>query len=473
MSSNTENFDVVVIGGGPGGYPAAIRAAQNGAKVALIEKDHLGGTCLNVGCIPTKTLIANAEALKTVRRANEMGIVTGEISFDFAKMKERKDNVIKDLRDGLATLVKSNNISLIRGHARFISPTQIKVTGEDNVLIEAKSTIISTGSYPKELPFLPFDHKKVLCSTSILELTELPKRLIIIGGGVIGCEFASLYNEFDCEVTILEALNDIVPTEAQNISATLRKSFESKGINIHTGVFVEGVEHCEEGIKVIVSGQEAFLADKVLVSVGRSLNTADLGLEKAGVSVTKQGAIETNERMETNVPGIYAIGDITGLWQLAHVASHQGTVAANNCTNTPAQMHYNAVPSVIFTTPEIGTVGMTLEQALNDGHPATLGSFPFAALGKAQAALHTEGFAQVVIHKETGQILGAQVVGHEASGLVAEMAIAIANELTLESVTDTIHAHPTIAEVWLEAAMVANNTPIHLPPKKKRKTTTV
>jgi len=469
MAEKETHFDVVVIGGGPGGYPAAIKAAQNGAKVALIEKEHLGGTCLNWGCIPTKTLIANAELLSQIQKANDFGISVDKVSFDFGAMTDRKDNVVEGLRNGLSGLIKANKIELFRGFGQFTSPKQIKVTGEDNAIITTDKTIVACGSKPKEIKAFPFDHKKVMSSDSILALRQLPKSLVIIGGGVIGCEFASLYSKLGVKVTILEALPTIIPMESAGVSSELAKVFAENKIDVQTGVFVEGVDSTKKGIKVRIKEGDAVEAEMVLVAVGRDLNTFDMGLREAGVAVEKNGVVPVNEHMETGADGIYAIGDITGKWQLAHVATHQGIVAANNATGHNQVMHYEAVPSVIFTDPEIATVGLSLEKAQELGLPASLGAFPFKALGKAQAAMATEGFGQVVINSETNQVIGAQVIGHGASILIAEMAIAIANELTIECISDTIHAHPTTAEVWMEAAMMAEGLPLHLPPKRKKK----
>lgn len=463
-----KEFDVCVIGGGPGGYPAAIKAAQEGASVALVEKEFLGGTCLNWGCIPTKTLIANAEALHRIKNAEEFGIEVGSVAFDYSKMNDRKNRVVEKIRTSLTGLIASNKITLFKGHAAFSSPHEIKVSGETPERISAKNFIIATGSESRQLPSMPFDGKNILSSKEALSLSKLPKSIVIVGGGVIGCEFASLYHELGVSVTLLEALPHLLPLEATNISSELQSSFENRGIKVQTNVVVDNVTSSKAGAKVAIIGEKPIETEMVLVAVGRVANTEGLELGNAGLTTDKRGAITVNEKMETSVRGIYAIGDVTGEWWLAHVASHQGLVAAANATGGNAQMHYNAVPSVIFTKPEIGTVGMTLEKAIEAGLPATLGSFPFQALGKSQATFETEGFAQLVIHKHTGQILGAQVVGFEAATLVAEMGIAIANELTLECVTDTIHAHPTIAEVWLEAALSANDSPLHLPPKRKK-----
>jgi dihydrolipoamide dehydrogenase len=463
-----EEFDIAVIGGGPGGYPAAIKAAQLGKKVALIEAWELGGTCLNRGCIPTKTLIYNAHLWRKIQNAEEFGIQIEKANFDYGKMAKRKDKVVAQVRGGLETLIRSNGISLFRGFGKFLSPHEIKVNGKDNALITAKKTIIATGSEPRELPAFPFDYKTIHDSTSILKIEKLPSSIAIIGGGIIGCEFASLYQTFGVNVTILEMLPRIIPTESESVSNALDKAFLKKGIKILTNALVQGIDSSKNGVTVHLAGKETLTADIALVAVGRSLNVKNIGLENTGVIVKDDGLVQVNSKMETNVPNIYAVGDIASKWWLAHVASHQGLVAASNAAGVEAKMHYEAVPSVIFTEPEIGTVGYTLEDALKEGYDAKLGSFPFQALGKSQATGETEGFAQIVIEKRTGQILGAQVVGSEAATLVAEMAVAIANELTLDCLTHTIHAHPTVAEVWLEAALIANDTPLHLPFKKKQ-----
>lgn len=461
-----KKFDLAVIGAGPGGYVAAIKGAQLGLNVCLIEKQHLGGTCLNVGCIPTKTLLASAHILHEVKRAAEFGISTGPISFDYAKMKERKDGVISQMQKGLAALMQANKITVLKGHAEFLSPKEIKIKGEESAIIIADQTIIATGSQPIDIPAFPCDHKRVFNSTSILELTSLPKSLAIIGGGYIGCEFASLFHELGVKVTILEAFPSIVMAQGKTIAETLTAAFAKKGIEIRTGVKVEGIHHNNDSLSIQIQGHAPLEAEMALVSVGRKVLSSNLGLEKTAIATSDKGMIIVNDKMQTSTPGIYAIGDVTGISMLAHTASHQGIVAALNAAGKTARMHYNAIPAVIFTNPEIATIGLTLEQALEAGHKATVGKFPFQALGKAVASRSTEGFAQLIVNKATGQILGAQVVGSDAANLIAEVAIAMTNELTLDCIIDTVHAHPTIAESWLEAALLANDTPIHLPPKK-------
>ncbi len=461
-------YDVIVIGAGPGGYVAAIKASQTGKKVALIEKGDLGGTCLNVGCIPTKTLISSAAALHTVKKAADFGINVGDISINYAKMKERKDGVITRTRKSLEGLIQSNGIEILRGVASFVAPFELKVKGNDNVIIHGEKVIIASGSEPIDVAAFPCDHEKVFNSTSILELTTLPKSLAVIGGGYIGCEFASLFAELGVKVTVLEALPALVATQGKGISDALTAAFKKAGIDVQTGVMVEGIDRQGSGVSIRLKDKPPITADAVLVAIGRKVVSKDLGLELAGVMTSDRGAIGVNEKMETNVPGIYAIGDVTGLVMLAHVASHQGIVAAVNATGGQAAMHYDAVPAVIFTHPEIAMVGLTLEQAIEKGYAAVVGKFPFMALGKAAAAMETDGFAQIVIDQKTGQILGAQVVGHDAASLIAEIALAITNELTVDCLTETIHAHPTLPEAWLEAGLLAQNTPIHFPPKVKR-----
>lgn len=460
-----QHFDLAIIGSGPGGYVAAIKAAQKKSRVCLIEKGLLGGCCLNVGCIPTKTLLANAQVMQKILHAADYGITTSPVSFDYAKMKSRKDEVVNKIRKSLEGLILSNGISILRGQAEFLSPREIKIKGQDNLIVNAEKTIIATGSEPLDIPAFPCDHKRVFNSTSILELSALPKTLAVIGGGYIGCEFASLFSDLGVKVIILEALSSIVMLQGKSVAENLSRAFAKKGIEVRTGIMVEGIDQTSNGLSIRLKDNPALSCEMALVSVGRKIISSDLGLEKAGVIVNDKGMIAVNDQMQTNVPGIYAIGDVTGKYMLAHVASHQGIVAAVNASGESIKMHYNAVPAVIFTNPEIATVGMTLEQAQEAGYAARVGKFPFQALGKSIASIETEGFAQVIVDSKTSQILGAQVVGHEASTLIAEMGLAIANELTVDSVSETIHAHPTVAEAWAEAVL---DRPIHLPPKEKK-----
>lgn len=461
-------FDCAIIGSGPGGYVAAIRAAQRGLKTALIEARETGGTCLNRGCIPSKGLIARADVLRKMRESHKYGVQAQGISFDYGQMNQGKNEDVHKIRRSLEGLIASNKISIFHGHGKFVSPNEIKTNGKDNVFIQAKFIIIATGSEPRELSLCPFNYTTVHDSTSFLNLTSLPKQLIVVGGGVIGCEFASLHRTLGVEVTILELLPTILPMEGKIVSDTLSAAFKKQGIKIETQVQIQSVATDEEGVIFSLADGRKFSADMALVSVGRKYNSDNLGLEKTGVIVEPNGTIPVSDTMQTNVPHIYAIGDVTGKWILAHVASHQGLIAADHLTGHSVQMNYQAIPSAIFTHPEIATVGLSLEKALDQGYSAITGKFPFQALGKSQASLDTEGFAQVVVDKDTGQILGAQVIGYGASNLIAEMGLAISNELTMESITETIHAHPTQAEAWAEAAFLAEGLPLHWPPKGLR-----
>lgn len=468
MAMEEKKFDIAVLGGGPGGYPAAIRAAQLGKSVALIEAKELGGTCLNRGCIPSKALIAGAEFVGRLKDAPQFGIQIPHMGFDFNHLARHKDQVVEKMRKGLEGLISSNKITLFRGFGKLVSRHEIKVMGQDQASIISDKIIIATGSEPRNFPAFPFDYKRIHDSTSLLGMTELPKKILIIGGGVIGCEFASLYAHIGVEVTILELLPRILSTEAQEISEALTRAFHKRGIKVETGVKVQKIVSADQEVVAMVEGGRTFNADCCLVAVGRSLNTKNIGLEKAGVLVQENGLIAVNDKMETSVDGIYAVGDIASKWWLAHVASHQGIIAAENACGKSATMFYNAIPNVIFTDPEIGSVGLSLEEAAKQGYKAKIGAFPFQALGKSQATLQTEGFAQIVIDEKTGQILGAQVIGFEAATLIAQMTLAMTNELTVECVAETIHAHPTISEAWGEAALMAEGLPIHLPPKGKR-----
>lgn len=464
--STVERFDAAVIGAGPGGYVAAIRLAQNGKSVALIEKENLGGVCLNCGCIPTKTLISSSEVVSKIKKAESFGIQVKDFTIDFSKMKSRKDQVIEKIRKSLEGLLLANKIKIFRGKAEFESRNTLKVTGENPTKIEAESIIIATGSKPLDIPAFPCDHERIFNSTSILEQTKLPKSLVIVGGGYIGCEFASLYRELGVQVTIVEALPMIISAQGTTLSAALTKRFSKIGIQIETNVQVKKIDKHPQHLSVILSDGRQIETENVLVSIGRSIDTRDLKLENAGIGAGSKGEISVNGKMETSTKGIYAIGDVTMKAMLAHVASHQALVAADNILGQSALMHYHAVPAVIFTHPEIATVGYTQEQAKALGYNVKSAQFPLQALGKAQAMAETEGFAEIVFDTQYHQILGAQIFGSGASDLIGEMTLAIQNELTLENITETIHAHPTLAESWLEAALIGLNTPIHFPPKK-------
>lgn len=456
------NYDVVFIGGGPGGYVGAIKAALEGLKVALIEKEKVGGTCLMCGCIPTKTLIKHADVYRTVLHAQDFGIDVSSVALDYNKVKLRKDRVVNELWQGVKTLLTSHGVDVYAGEGSFVSPSEVKVLGKETKILGAKHVVIATGSIPASLPNIQVDRYKIHDSTSILEMTKLPKKMIVLGAGYIGCEFASLFSQFGVDVAMCEFLPGIVWMQGKRISDYLTKKFTEAGIHLHTGVYVERVEEKEQGVKVHLSNGKELEGDILLVSVGRKPYTEGLRLEKAGLGTNDRGFIEVDAYMKTNVFGIYAIGDVTGKSMLAHSASHQAMVAVENILGKKVAMNYDQVPAVIFTHPEIATVGMTLEQAKERGFDAVAKSFPFVALGKAKAGNETDGYAEIVIEKKTGRILGAFMIGHEAGNMIGEMTLAITQELTIESIAETIHPHPTLSEAWPEAAFALLNQPIHM-----------
>ena len=461
-------FDCVVIGAGPGGYVAAITAAQAGLKTALIEEREAGGTCLNRGCIPSKALLSAAEIVNQIRHANQFGIHVDNFSIDYPAMVQRKDSVVRSIRDGLNGLIRSNKITVFSGRGSLISSTEVKVLGETPSVIKARSIILATGSEPRAFPGIPFSPSspRILCSTGVLNLKELPQKLAIIGGGVIGCEFASLFHTLGSKVTVIEASQQILALNNPDISKTMLDKFSRQGLRFILGASVSAIQDMGERVRITINGNDEEY-DYVLVSIGRRLNTENIGLDKAGVICDERGVIPTDSTMRTNIPNIYAIGDITGQWQLAHVASHQGIVAARNIAGHRDEIDYSAVPSVIFTFPEVATVGLSPSVAQQQGIPVKITKFPFRAIGKAVAMGEADGFAAIISHETSQQILGAYVIGPHASSLISEITLAVRNELTLPCIYETIHAHPTLAEIWAESALLAVDTPLHMPPTKK------
>lgn len=461
-------FDCVVIGAGPGGYVAAITAAQAGLKTALIEEREAGGTCLNRGCIPSKALLSAAEIVNQIRHANQFGIHVDNFSIDYPAMVQRKDSVVRSIRDGLNGLIRSNKITVFSGRGSLISSTEVKVLGETSSVIKARAIILATGSEPRAFPGIPFSPSspRILCSTGVLNLKELPQKLAIIGGGVIGCEFASLFHTLGSKVTVIEASQQILALNNPDISKTMLDKFSRQGLRFILGASVSAIQDMGDRVRITINGNDEEY-DYVLVSIGRRLNTENIGLDKAGVICDERGVIPTDSTMRTNIPNIYAIGDITGQWQLAHVASHQGIVAARNIAGHRDEIDYSAVPSVIFTFPEVATVGLSPSVAQQQGIPVKITKFPFRAIGKAVAMGEADGFAAIISHETSQQILGAYVIGPHASSLISEITLAVRNELTLPCIYETIHAHPTLAEIWAESALLAVDTPLHMPPTKK------
>ncbi|NTW72652.1 MAG: dihydrolipoyl dehydrogenase [Eubacteriaceae bacterium] len=459
-----DEFDIVVLGAGPGGYVAAIRAAQLGAKTAIIEKQYFGGTCLNVGCIPTKTLVKNAEILHHIEHAGARGIIVAKPEIDMKKVKQNKDKVVKQLTGGVGALLKSNGIRIYDGLGVVNNDDTINISeGKDlGKIVKFKKLIIATGSLPMVPPIPGLDLPGILTSTEILDLTEIPKELVIIGGGVIGSEFATIYNAFGTKVTVVEMLPKLIPNMDQDLSAALEDALKKAKVKVMTSAKVEKVEIEGDGFKVTVSGGDVseIVAEKVLVAIGRKANLC--GVES--LDIDKDRTIKVNEYLQTSKPNIYAVGDVSARIQLAHVASAMGIKAAENAMGHHHKMDLSIVPSCIYTLPEIGSVGMTEEEARKK-YDVTIGTFPMAASGKALAMGETEGFTKIIVDKKYGEILGVHIVGPSATELVGEAAAFMKLEGTVEELIDTIHAHPTVSETIMEAAHDALGECIHMPKK--------
>ena len=460
------DYEVLVIGGGPGGYVAAIKAAHLGLKVAIVDKDRMGGTCLLSGCIPTKTLLSHAAVVKTIKHAESFGVTIDNFSFDYGKMKERKDGVVNELSAGVDTLLGTAGVDTFGGIASFVDSHTVKIKGRETKKVTAEKILIATGSVPATLPFAQVDGKCIHDSTTLLEITKIPKHLVVIGGGYIGCEFASLFHELGAKVTIIEMFDKLVLTQGKKIADTLTGKFQERGIELVLGKGVENVERDGDNVHVALSDKSAITADALLVSTGRKPFTDRLHLDAIGLGTNKRGFIEVNDFLETSVPGIFAIGDVTGKSMLAHTASYQGVVAAENIAGHQKAADYSCIPAVIFTDPEIASVGHTKESAKEAGVDADSATFPFAALGKAKAMQKEDGFVEIIFGKKHKEVLGGIAVGYGASILIGEIALAQKQELTLESIAETIHAHPTMTESWAEAAELGMGMPIHLPRRK-------
>lgn len=463
------DYDIGIIGAGPGGYVAAIRASQLGARVCLIERAKVGGTCLNFGCIPTKTLIGCVSALSSVQAAEDFGINVQGLSFDFQKMMERKDRIVDRLNKGIHQLLKSYEVTLLEGEAKVLAPTQIGLTpagGRQPERLSVEKIIIATGSRPARIPAFQIDGQRVITSDEALSLTEVPKRLLIVGGGVIGCEFAIIFNTLGSKVTIVEVLPDILQLQDKQISRQMRLLMKKAGINILTNETIRGVRKGQEEIEVELESDKKLLADKMLISIGRSFNSDNLGLEELGIK-TNGGMIVTDNRMRTSVEGVYAVGDVASRLRLAYIASAEGIVAATNCLGKRKIMKYEAVPTCIFTVPEIAAVGLTEEKAKEEGYDFGVGKFPFSASGKALAMGETDSFLKVIADRDTEAVLGVHIIGPHATDIIHEAALAIRMGATLRELADTVHAHPTLSEVLVEAAEDVRGTSIHLPKKKE------
>jgi dihydrolipoamide dehydrogenase len=457
---------IAVLGAGPGGYVAAIKAAQMGASVTVIEDREVGGTCLNWGCIPTKALVTSAEVLHKAKTIHDFGLeLTGEVNPNIQKIMDRKDKIVGTQVKGIRGLFKSWGIRLLNGRGYIVNNSEIKVGlhGGEEERIETDKIIIATGSRPAQIPTFPFDGEKIFSSDDALNLKIIPQSLLIIGAGVIGCEFAFIYKEFGSDVTMVEMMPRAVSTEDEEISGILERELKKKKIKLLANVKVEKVEVKESSVSATLSNGKTVEAEKVLVSIGRAMNSENIGLENIGVTTGKRGEIIVNEKMETNVDGVYAVGDVIGGLMLAHVASKEGIIAAENALGGNSLINYNVVPAAIFTSPEIASVGLREKQALEKGYGIKTGRFQFRALGKAHAMGEIAGLVKIIADEESDRILGAHIIGPHASDLIHETALAIEKGLTARDIAHTIHAHPTLSEGIMEAAEGVHGAAIHAP----------
>ena len=461
-------YDAIVIGGGPGGYPCAIRLGQLKQKVVCIEKEDVGGVCLNWGCIPSKALVAAAHTYDKARHAAPMGITFGEVSIDVGKLQDWKGGIVKKLTQGVRGLLKANGAELLAGTARVVGPGRVEVTTKDGAkqVLEGKAIVVATGATTIEIPSFPFDGKQVIGAREAVSLREIPKRLLVIGGGVIGLELGMVYQKLGSTLTVVEALPDLLTGIDPECTKVVERRILKRGGAIHKNAKALGYEKQADGslaVRIDVAGQtQTLVADVVLVAVGMRPSSKGLGLEQVGVTVDARGFIPTDKQGRTNVPTIYAVGDVSGPPLLAHKASKEGEVVAEVIAGHKAEKDWVSIPGAVFTDPEIAVAGLTAEEALAKGLEVTIGKFPFAALGKAMAMAETEGFVKVVADKKTRQVLGVHIVGPEASTMISEGALALEMAAFLEDLASTVHPHPTLGEALMEASAHALGSAIHI-----------
>ncbi len=453
--------DVIVLGAGPGGYVAALRAAQLGARVCLIEKNVVGGTCLNRGCIPSKALIHSAALWKRAKEGGVFGVTASQWQFDWGKAQSRKNDIVNAQVKGVHTLLQAAKVEVKRGTGSLVDAKTVRVSANGGAeMITGKAIILASGSEPAGIPGVQVDGARVLTSTEALELSELPRTFLIVGGGVIGMEFASMLSTLGTQVTVVEMLPQILATEDPMLVRVLQGALQKQGVIFHVNTKVEKIETTASGVRVQISGGTALEAERVLIATGRSLNSQGIGLEAVGVKA-ERAAIQVNERMETSVSGIYAIGDVIGISLLAHVASMQGLVAAANATGGHAAMDYSAIANCIYTDPEIASVGLSEPKAKEQGRATKIGRFNFAALGKAMCIGETAGMVKVVADAQTDKVLGVGIVGPHATDLIAEGVLAVRHGLSAHQVAETIHSHPTLPEAMGEAMHDVHGQAIH------------
>jgi dihydrolipoamide dehydrogenase len=463
------SFDIVVIGAGPAGYVAAIKAAQLGYKTACVEEGNLGGVCLNIGCIPTKALLESAAMITHLGHAKEFGVTVGEIKTDMAQAVKRSRQVSERLVKGIGFLFKKNKVTHVQGRGRLAGKGQVEVTGKDGKpqTISGKHVIIATGSRPRDLPFLKIDHDRVWDSTDAMMSNEAPKTLAIVGAGAIGCEFADVYAAFGTQVTIIEMADRVLPLEDRDCSAVVEKSYRKRGMKILTGVKLEKAEIGKKGVTLTITdpkgGTQTVEAERVLSAIGRAPLVEDIGLEKAGVKMTDRGFIAVDRQMRTNVEGVYAVGDVAGPPLLAHKGSHEGVACVEAIHGDPhAGIDYGNIPNCTYCHPEVASVGLTEEQAREKGLDIEVGTFPWTANGRALTAGETDGFVKVIRDKKYSEVVGAHIVGPHATELIAEFVVGRHLETTVEEMDRAMHPHPTLSEAVAEAALAALGHALHI-----------
>ncbi len=462
--SDIKTYDAIIIGGGPGGYVSAIRLAQLGKKVALVEKEALGGACLNRGCVPMKAILSIAKTLKDVRKAARMGIVATQVGVDYSKAVAWNRSVMDRFRRAVALLLESNGIDLIQGSASFSSPASVKVMPQ-GITLGAKAIIIATGSRPLDLPGMRVDHKRIISSDELFELPSLPRSLTIIGGGVIGVEVATAFAEMGVGVAIIEIMDQLMPGWPSDVVSPVFDSLTKLGVDIRLKTKVVSLHNDGAAVKIDLEGQHSLESEYVLVAVGRRPNSDAISIDNAGVELDRRGFVKIGKRMETNISGIYAIGDVTGTPFLAHRSSEQGLAVAETICGG-ASFDIPPVPSVVYSDPEVGVVGLDEFEAARQGFDAFTGRFAFAGSARAMTLGRLEGFVKVIGDRKTGRLLGAQVVGAGASELISECSLALSRGLTVEDVASSVHPHPTMSEAIMEAAKIAIGKPIHGPVKR-------
>jgi dihydrolipoamide dehydrogenase len=461
---DSRHYQLIIVGTGPGGYVAAIRAAQLGLKTAVVEKDELGGTCLNWGCIPSKAWIVTAHLLEQIKRAKEYGIEVGEARVNWTWLLERKNKVVRQMTGGVKTLLTGRGVDIHRGHARLTAPNRMVVTaGDARTELTADNVMLATGAYAWMPPGFALDGERVITSQQALDLKSQPRRIAVLGGGVVGSEFACFFAAIGSQVTLIEMLPRLVPAEDDEIAQALEREMKKQKIDLHLGTKIEDRRDNAGGsITLTLPGGKTVEVDSVLVATGRRPLSSDTGLEAIGVAIADRGKIVVNDRLQTSVKNVYAIGDVTDIKQLAHFASAQGKAAAEIIAGHPSQTNWRAVPAATFTNPEIASVGLTEREARAEGREVKIGRFPFRAHGRSIADGETTGFVKLVGDAATDQVLGAHIIGAKASELIHECSLAIAADLNLSDLAHAIHAHPTLTETLAEAAEDADGVAIHL-----------